>query len=69
MTKEIENKNIPYLIHKLKHRRIMNVTATSWSALLSQQLQIRLLSLTNYISQNSLPGLIITDHIHLYLIL
>jgi len=45
------------------------VTITSWSApeRLQRALQIRLFSLTNYISQNSLPGLIITDHI-LYLI-
>jgi len=47
------------------------VTVTRWSALESHQraLHTRKVRFThNYISQNSLPGLISTDHIHLYLI-
>jgi len=50
---------------------MLSVTVTRWSALESHQraLHTRWSCFThNYISQNSLPVLIITDHIHLYLI-
>jgi len=56
---------------QLCHHRNNTVRVTSWSALDTHQkaLQISLVSLSDYISHNSLLRLIFTDHTHLYLVL